>query len=407
MILIIYFDPFLFLDFEAFNKKLPQPITDSKTEKKTKHKPSGFAYKRISTDPRYRKPIVKYTGDDVALTFLEMMEDEQIEIEKILKKITPMNLTPIQEMEFQKAEYCHICEKKFYKNSKNIRVRDHDHLTGEYRGPSHQTCNLKFKNSYKLKVFMHNAKNYDTHLIMQGVSKFSPDKVTCIPQNAEKYISFTIDKIEFVDSYQFLSTSLATLTKNLLSSGKENFKNVASDMPAGCLDLLCQKSAFPYTWFDSKEKLKETALPPIEAFHNDLTNEDCSQEAYDHSQAVWKRFEMQTFQDYHDFYMKMDILLLADCFEYFRDVCLERYGLDPCHYYTCPGLSWDAMLKTTGVELELIQDYDKYLMFESGIRGALSCISDREGIPNNPDVPNFNPEQPTSYIFDLGMNKLW
>ena len=135
--------------------------------------------------------------------------------------------------------------------------------------------------------------------------------------------------------------------------------------------------------------------------------EDCSPEAYEHAQLVWKKFDMQTFGDYHDFYMQLDVLLLADVFEYFRDVCLEKYGLDPCHYYTSPGLSWDAMLKTTKVKLELLQDYDKYLMFEAGIRGGLSCISDREGIANNPDVPNFNSDHVTSYIFDLDINNLY
>ena len=140
---------------------------------------------------------------------------------------------------------------------------------------------------------------------------------------------------------------------------------------------------------------------------NDLTGEECSLEAYDHAQQVWKKFEMETFADYHDFYMEMDVLLLADVFEYFRDVCLEKYGLDPCHYYTLPGLTWDAMLKTTKVKLELLQDYDKYLMFENGLRGGLSCISDRMAVANNPELSKYDADKPTSYIFDLDINNLY
>ena len=76
-------------------------------------------------------------------------------------------------------------------------------------------------------------------------------------------------------------------------------------------------------------------------------------------------------------YLKTDVLFLCDVFEKFIDVCLRNYRLDPCHYFSSPGLSWDAMLKMTGIKLEKINDIDMYLFLEKGMRGGGSCISER------------------------------
>ena len=117
---------------------------------------------------------------------------------------------------------------------------------------------------------------------------------------------------------------------------------------------------------DSLEKLKETKLPPREAFYSRLNDEGISDEDYAHAQQVWKTFRMKTLQDYHDLYNEVDVLLLADVFENFRDICIEKYKLDPAHYYTAPGLAWDGALKVTNVELELLTDID---MFVNGGKG--------------------------------------
>ena len=92
---------------------------------------------------------------------------------------------------------------------------------------------------------------------------------------------------------------------------------------------------------------------------------------------------MKTLQDYHDLYNAADVLLLADVFENFRDICIKNYERDPGHYYTAPGLAWDAALKVTKVELELLSDIDMLLMVEKGIRGGVSMISNRYGKSNN------------------------
>ena len=114
---------------------------------------------------------------------------------------------------------------------------------------------------------------------------------------------------------------------------------------------------------------------------------------------------METLQDYHDLYLKTDVLLLADVFENFRDVCQKSYGLDPAWYYTAPGLAWDAALKVTKVELELLADPDMLLTIEKGSRSGVSMISTRYGKANNPYMGgSYDPNQPTKYISYLDAN---
>ena len=122
---------------------------------------------------------------------------------------------------------------------------------------------------------------------------------------------------------------------------------------------------------------------------------------------IWKEFSMKNMGDYHDHYLKKDVLLLADLFEKFIDTCLQLYGLDPCHYFSSPGLSWDAMLKMTGVKLEKISDIDKYLFIEKGLRGGISYIAKRYSEANNKYMKNYDPTKPSKYISYLDMNNLY
>ena len=131
------------------------------------------------------------------------------------------------------------------------------------------------------------------------------------------------------------------------------------------------------------EKFDETSLPPKEAFYNDLSEEQCSDELYARAQDVWDRFNCKTLGDYHDVYLLTDVGLLADVLENFRDMAMQYYGLDPAHYLTLPHFSWDAMLKFTGVELELLSDLDMYNMVEGAKRGGMVQASCRHAVANN------------------------
>ena len=141
--------------------------------------------------------------------------------------------------------------------------------------------------------------------------------------------------------------------------------------------LLTRKGVYPYDYVSSIDKLKEKKLPSKDEFYSKLYDEHISDEDYQHAIQVWNTFNCQTLQDYHVLYLKSDVFLLADVFENFRKTCLKHYKLDPCHYFTAPGPAWDACLKETKQDLELLKDYDMLMMFEKGIRGGISHISKR------------------------------
>ncbi len=280
-----------------------------------------------------------------------------------------MNLSEDEERHFQKAEFCYLCDEPLGAD----RVRDHNHLTGEFRGAAHNECNFKLqyrcdkKNTkFFIPVVFHNLKNYDGHLILKGFKpgQFKKGNISCIPSNMERYIAFTIDNIRFIDSLQFLNESLEKLAANLKP---EAFVHTRRHCPMkDKVNLILRKGVFPYEYWDGSEKAEEQQLPPKEAFHSRLTGEDISQEDYEHAQHVWKEFHLSNLGQYHDLYLQTDVTLLADVFENFREVCLQHYKLDPAHYYTSPGLSWDAMLKMTKVELELMQDREMHDVVDKG-----------------------------------------
>ena len=142
-------------------------------------------------------------------------------------------------------------------------------------------------------------------------------------------------------------------------------------------------------------------------FYSGLSQEGISEEDYKHPKEVWDTFNCRNIGDYHDLYLKTDVLLLADVFENFRKTAMTTYGPDPAWYYTLPGYSWDALLKSTGVSLELITDPDMYLFVEKGLRGGISMVSHRHATANNRYMQNFDPSQPDSYLMYLDSNNLY
>ena len=125
------------------------------------------------------------------------------------------------------------------------------------------------------------------------------------------------------------------------------------------------------------EKIKKE-LPCKETFYSSLTNRKISDKEYEHVLNVWKKLEMKTMKDYHDLYLKCDVLLLAGVVEKFKNGSLKTCGLCPSHYFCASGLCLDVMLKMTKIELELIPDPDMYIIFEKGIRGRISYISNSQ-----------------------------
>ena len=225
-----------------------------------------------------------------------------------------MQLSVLAEQCFQTATHCHTCEEELGTD----RVRDHCHLTGKFWGAAHNDYNWNFKFTSRIPLVFHNLKNYDAHLIIKAMGFIKNRPISCIPTNDEKYISFSIGDLTFIDSTVFECLIRKTNFK-LTKEGFEKFRVLKSYIEEEKIPLLLMKGVYPYEYFDSFEKFSETVLPP-------------------------KSF-----------------LLLAVVFENFRGICLNYYKLDPAHFYTAPSLSWAACLKMTNVELQLITDIDMHL----------------------------------------------
>ena len=194
-----------------------------------------------------------------------------------------------------------------------------------------------------------------------------------IAKNKEDYFSFSVDvavdkyvdkegneeekliEVRFIDSFKFMSDSRIIQSCNTI--------------------YLPEKGIYPNEYMSSWDHFEEMQLPPIEAFYSKLSMSSISSNDCQHAQRVWKEFRIHNLGDYHDLYLRTDVVLLANMYEAFRETCLEHYKLDPAHFYTSPGLAWEACLKCTGIKLELLTDPDMLLMLSMGQRWNYSSSS--------------------------------
>lgn len=280
-------------------------------------------------------------------------------------------------------------------------------------------------------MIFHNFSKYDAHLFIKELTQFESDQnIQIIPSNTETYISVSKSvklgsragpppqkrqktgeekqvylKIEFKDSFRFLSASIDALAKSL--DPTNDFKNLQKHFPVNS-DMLKRKGVFPYELVQTDEDYQRTDFPEPSAFSTCLNDyEPISEEDYRFAKDVYEKFECNTLGDYSDLYLKTDVCILADIFEKFRAESMVSYGLDPVHFYTSPGLAWISMLKLTEIEIELISDLDMLNFFKAGIRGGLSQCSLRKAVARNKYThPNEEIENP-SYLMYLDINNLY
>ena len=337
-----------------------------------------------------------------------------------------------EENRHEKTESCYACgvklgttrvNEKTEKEEKVIKCADHCHITGKYRGAAYNKCNLRMRVPKFVPVLFHNLEGYDSHLFVKSLG-LEEGNIKCIPKTDEKYISFSKNipmetivsddgkkktvclEMRFLDSFKFTLKSLDSLVKTL---GEDQFKTLTSQMipqipkettdgkrkhdRIKSLELLKRKGVFPYEHMTDFSKLSETSLPPKEAFYTQLNESGISDKDYDHAKKVWSTFNCKTMR--------------ADVMTEFRKTCKKAYGLEALHYYTSPGLAWDAMLKYTEIELDLISDPDMYLMVENGIRGGISTITKRYAKANNKHTKGYDKNQTSVYIPYLDANNLY
>ena len=399
-------------------------------------------------------------------TFFDHLASEQRRISCILgENYSMLPLTRYEQAEFDASTDCKHCGHAY--TVTNWKVRHHCHATGRFISAVCNECNLKLKyrkrksvwremfnkkskmqeKSYRGKnddhdqylvadeddvddeercqykfqipIFFHNLR-YDQTFIIKAMNSRMVEKfdqscgettsrsVKILAQNLERFISFEMLFLRFTDSCRFLNASLDSLVSSLLKScdsSFDKFNHMRRHM--GSNKLLFAKGVFPYEWHDSPEKLAETSLPPREAFYSNLNMCDISAEDYSRAQEIWNTFNCKTFKDYHDLYLKCDVLLLADVFENFRSMGMQFYGLDPAHYLSLPGYAFDACLSYTNVNLERIRDPEMFMFIESGIRGGISTCNHRYAKANNCYMKDFDPTKPSSYLMYLDANNLY
>lgn len=398
----------VYADFECLHVPL-EVAAGNNTKLVAKQTPCSYCYAIVRCDGQVSPPKI-YRGERTVENFLSALEDELEEIiekkpSKDGKKVyyafknqTKPHMTKDDWSNFNKAEKCLLCNKSFDKADDNYKTRNNCPITGKYRGAAHKKCRI----NPQVPVVFHNLRGYDSHLLMQAIGTASEKRVTCIPNNMEKYMSVTLGQLKFIDSLQFLNASLSKLVENM-----KEFPITSSKTQVEHLDLLKRKGVYPYEYVNSFERFNETRLPPKQAFYSSLAREDISHDDYRHAKKVWNTIGCNTFGDYHDIYLKTDVLLLADVFETFRNTSMQHYGLDPAHYISAPGMSWDAMLKIANVKLELLTDIDQHLFIEKGKRGGLSMVSKRFAKANNPLVGPVDPSLPTSWLIYLDANNLY
>ena len=425
----------IYADFECLTEELKQPEDDEiKTYNYQEHKPCGFMLNLVNAVDNTNQEFL-YRGDDAVDVFCKKINEIRDEIKEKMKENKEMLMTDEDKKDFETATHCFICGDKFknsYKNEKEAekykKVRDHCHFTGKYRGCAHSICNLNFCNRYfKIPVFFHNMKNYDGHLIIQNAEKLSnKKKIDVIAQNSEKFINIGFDSLSVKDSFSFITASLdklVSMTKYDNTDEKERSKWVLRDnwqsnfrysnkndiiKTEKCLDLLTEKGVYPYDYMNSFDKFNDEHLPSKEQFYSRLTEEDITNDDYNKAKQIWKHFDIKNMGEYHDLYLKTDVLLLTDVFENFRDMCLSFYGLDPVYYYTLPNFAFDAMLKLTGIEIDLVYDREMYEMIEAGLRGGMTQTTCKKVEANNKYMgSDYDQKKESSYINYLDANNLY
>ena len=256
---------------------------------------------------------------------------------------------------------------------------------------------INYKFTGQIPVIFHNLRGYDSHLIMQGLSRVQNKEVNCISNNMKKYISFSIGKLDFIDSLQFMNSSLGLLVGNLAKEGPTMFYHLQTKSFFSSV----KGSIRMIAWTVNPNLNKQAYL-----LKNQLRDEN-SDEDYLHAQLVFSTFNLRNLGEYHHLYLKSDVLLLADVFENVRSIYLNYNELDPCHSYTSPGLAWQARLKMSNVELELLPDPDMYLFVEKGLRGGISMVSNRYSKANNPYISEYNREDERKCVTYLDANSLY
>jgi hypothetical protein len=365
---------------------------------------------------------------DATAQMLQALQRLERVFRAILKARHPIDLTPEQETAYEGATCCHYCDEPF--DGDHIKVCDHDHTkpTRNYRAAACRTCNMNIDKSWKKRMtvpfYCHNSKGYDSHHIIREVSDLEGDyEITATADNSEKFKALKLTSRSTQITFNFLDTmahqmaGLQQLAGNLPDERKVRVRRfVEETYPAEpqAFQLLTAKIPFPYEYMDSMLKLDEP-LPPLELqadgktlWWNSLGLSDLTDADRELIRSVQRVTGITTFRQWHDLYLQMDVLLLADIHEDYRSWNLVNYGLDPTQFITGPALFSAAQQKMCKSELHQLSDSSMYTMLESGKRGGMSGAITRHFKANNPGAPQtYDPSGEQVHMLYEDMNNLY
>ena len=319
--------PFMmYMDFEAILEPMQGPRSgpcdrspdpeEPYTKKVNQHIPSGLCVYRKFAYGDVKDPLTIYRGEDCVKRFCDHIMNEARRLYSMFPEVTMDPLTNKQWKSYKRSSKCHICYNLF--KGFDPKVRDHCHYTGKYRGPTHRNCSLRYRIPSYIPVVFHNLSGYDAHLFIKELGSKSSN-IEVIAKNREDYITFSVDvmvdrytdkngderdkfiKLQFIDSFKFMASSLDSLTNNLVRGGRKltGFEDYSKSQ----YELLVRKGIYPYEYVSSWDKFEETQLSPIEAFYSNLNMSNIGEDDYQHAKKVWSTFSINNLGEYHNLYL--------------------------------------------------------------------------------------------------------
>ena len=332
-----------------------------------------------------------YSGENAHIHLIQhLLDQEELWVKNVLSAFKPLLMSAENKKEHEKQDECYLCSVKF--SDGVLKCRDHSHYNGKYLGAACQSCNLRRRKMRKIPIFMHNGSRFDLHFIVIGLGKFGEKikNLSVLPYNGENFRTLSFNSFEFIDSLAFLQSSLSNLASDLKQSNHNYkiLKQTSLVKTNGRFDrekyeMILGKSFFPYEYCkDLTQMFSVKDLPEMKHFYSQLSEKSISKEDHTFAKNVWKKYGCRNLVDYTLIYCKIDVLILSELFEAFRDEMMNFSGLDPAHYISLPAYSYDSMLKTTKSVLELPTDINMIHFLESGKRGGMSVIGTRHLEPS-------------------------
>ena len=364
---------------------MPVPVIvyadfESAIDEKNRHKPimlSCLAVSRIPTiDSQLKIFHAPHESEEDLQSFINYLINLRETVKRYLFDELPLETSDFADRDYLRTTECPFCFEELIDSTK---VRHHAHVAGEYttgfKGEiKHfeagdyictccRKCNLQLsfnKKNYRLPVYFHNGSHYDFTFIMKLIAAHSTntDSLEVIPTTEDKEMQIEYNGIQFKDSLKLISSPLRSIVAQTLGGNLDLYMHTKDQLRKYCeslgkqwndeyIDLLTRKEPMFYSLIKSYDTLNNTVIPTQDQCIDDMKGEVMPQDEYKHMVKLWNTFDIKTWGEYYELYNVLDVTLVADAFEHFRNTTLNAFGVDPMHYITAPQMAYSLFLKVT------------------------------------------------------------